>query len=339
VNDAQNPALAIDHLIAGKYRLTGVLGIGGMAIVYEAIHIVTLRRVAVKLIHRDAIAGGELALERFLREARAPSSIAHPGIIETLDAGELPNGQLYLVLERLDGSDLESALATKQISVGELFAIAIEVLDALDAAHSCGFVHRDIKPANIFLADTRNGRRVKLLDFGIARQIDASTSRSIAGGDRIIGTLDYMSPEQAAGEVVDSRSDLWSLGALLFHGLAGRPPFAAPDIFQLVEQIVSGPLPSIAVERPNLPAVIAHVVDRALVRDRERRWQSAAAMRRAIARCLESEETSDLLAQCTGLTRPSGDPLETMRIRRSAERVPAFHMPADEQPTVDLDYP
>lgn len=271
--------------VADKYRLLRVLGIGGMGVVYEAQHAVTHRRVALKMMHNWVAESSPQAGTRFLREAQAAASIGHPAIVDVLDAGQLDGGALYLVFEMLDGRDLEAALAGDELTTGDIISIAIDVLGGLEAAHSRGFVHRDIKPANVFLSKNHAGaREVKLLDFGIAKRVDAgATFTGITAHGSIVGTLEYMSPEQASAHVVDGRTDLWALGALMHRALAGQPPFAGRNQLELVTAILLAPVPSLGSRRPDLPASLVSIVDRALKRERDERWASAAAMRDALA--------------------------------------------------------
>jgi len=269
---------------AGRYQILRLLGEGGMGAVYEARHLFTGRHVALKLIHA-VVARSPTARERFLREAQAPSSIGHAAIVEVLDAGveeETP----YLALELLSGEDLASAIGAQRVEAGDLVRITSEVLGALDAAHEAGLVHRDIKPENVFLVEEGGGPRVKLLDFGITRQLHGTDSK-LTGTGTILGTPYYMSPEQARGEPVDGRADVWSVGAMLYHGLAGRPPFQADNYNLLIVSILTTEAAPLATLRPELPAPLCEVVDRALRRDREARWASAAEMRAALDACEE----------------------------------------------------
>jgi serine/threonine-protein kinase len=284
----------VGKTVADKYRLLRLIGTGGMGSVYEALHVVTHRRVALKLIHAWLIESSPHAVQRFMREARAPASIGHPGIVDVLDAGQNPDGTLYLVFELLEGEDLETALSTRPVSVSEMVRIGIEVLGTLSAAHSRGFIHRDIKPANIFLAEERGGlREIKVLDFGIAKRTGAAISRITAQGS-IVGTLEYMSPEQASGAVIDARSDIWGVGALLYRGIVGEPPFLESEPLELFKHILNGPIPQLADSRPELPYALCEAVDNALRREMEQRWPSANAMRSALLRCDLNDFSTDV---------------------------------------------
>ena len=282
----------IGQLIAGRYRLERLLGAGGMGAVYQAMHEFTQRKVAVKLMHPQ-IARSKLAAERFVREAQAPSSIGHRGIVEVLDGGRADDGSLYLVLELLEGQTLAAALRAGALTPGQLGAIALQLLDALAAAHAAGFVHRDIKPDNVFLVaggdDGANGPQVKLLDFGVISVIDES-SPALTKAGMVLGTPLYMSPEQALGRRVDGRSDLWSLGAVCYQALTGRPPFAGKSAQALIVSISTEEHLPLSVVRPGLPLRMVKVVERALAKQPDKRWQSAEEMADALRIALAGEE-------------------------------------------------
>jgi serine/threonine protein kinase len=264
----------VGNAVGGKYTLKRVLGIGGMGAVYEAVHAYTNRRVAVKILEPEYAASSD-ATARFLQEAQAPSSIGHPNIVEVLDAGEDAAVGLYVVLEYLDGEDMESAVEHGNLDLAALLDVTLQLLDALGAAHARGFVHRDIKPANVFLVRDRAGRlRVKLLDFGIARNV----SRSLTVGNIVMGTPHYMAPEQAKGLPVDARADLWSVGAMLFHALAGVPPFDGDNPNVIMVNIIMQDAPSLAAQRPDLSKTLVHAVERALSKSADARWADAAQM-------------------------------------------------------------
>ncbi len=265
--------------VGGKYDVSRVLGIGGMGAVYEARHAYTGRRVAVKVMGPD-FASSQDAVDRFLQEAQAPSSIGHPNIVEVLDAGEDPELGLYVVLEYLEGEDLEASVERGTVDARTLLGVTAQLLDALGAAHARGFVHRDIKPANIFITRDHDGRtKVKLLDFGIARNV----ARGLTVGKTVMGTPHYMSPEQAEGHPVDGRADLWAVGAVLFHALAGVPPYDGDNPNVIMVSIILGDVPSLKKLRPDLSRALLDVVDRALTKDLDARWQTARQMADALA--------------------------------------------------------
>ncbi|MCA9554947.1 MAG: serine/threonine protein kinase [Myxococcales bacterium] len=274
--------------MGGKYRVLQHLSTGGMGHVYEAEHIYTRRRVALKVMH----AKSDDNSARLMREAEAVSAVDHPGVVEMLDAGRDADGCWYAVFELLVGDDLESRLAGGGMRPAELVAVALNVLEALAATHAQGYVHRDIKPANIFLDCDRGGvQRIKVLDYGIAEPMGSQTSV----GQHRIGTLEYMSPEQAAARPVDARTDVWSVGAVLFRGLTGRGPVQAPNRVELARRLQEEDVPSVGTLRPDLPEDLVSVVDRALAREPSRRWRSAEDMAQALL-CLDPAELAPLPA-------------------------------------------
>ena len=252
----------------GPYRLVREVGSGGMGVVYEAEDIRLRRRVAVKLLPPE-YSQDRSAKERFLREARTASTLDDPNICTVHDIGE-HEGQLYIVMAYYEGETLKERLARGPLPVSEARQIAIEVARALSRAHEAGIVHRDIKPANVML--THRGK-VKVLDFGIAK-MKGDTTLTRTGNSP--GTPAYMSPEQARCELVDGRSDLWSLGALLYEMIAGRRPFPGDDeraILSAVQSRKPEPLDRI---RPEVPPELAQTVARALAKDPAERYQTAA---------------------------------------------------------------
>jgi serine/threonine protein kinase len=213
----------------GPYEILGHLGGGGMGFVYRAWDARLHREVAVKLLHSEFTMPG--MRERFLREARAASALNHPNICTIFDIGE-QNGEPYLVMELLQGQTLKDLIDYRTVQVDEIVCIAREIAEALGAAHAKGVIHRDIKPANIFLVDKPNGAvQAKVLDFGLAKfqggVLGARTNRSLdlTAAGATVGTLAYMSPEQARGEVLDSRTDLFSLGVVLYEMATRHIPF------------------------------------------------------------------------------------------------------------------
>ncbi|MDD9935410.1 MAG: serine/threonine-protein kinase, partial [Myxococcales bacterium] len=295
--------------IADKYHLTRLLGSGGMGAVYEATHQFTQRRVAVKLMHPQFARSG-VAAERFVRESQAPSSIGHPGIVEVLDGGYDNDGSLYLVLELLEGRTLSDDLEQGRMDPDALGHVMLELLDALEAAHAAGFVHRDIKPENIFLVGMDDEPRVKLLDFGVAGVLaDDEDNPNLTKAGSVLGTPLYMSPEQAKGRSVDARSDLWSVGAVMYQALTGRPPFGGDNFQALVVSIVTQEHFPLETVRPDLPVRVTTVVERALEKEPQERWQDAGEMAAALQQALEARRRS-----ATAAERP-----RAMRAERAAQ--------------------
>jgi serine/threonine-protein kinase len=271
-------ASRIGSTVAGKYRLNRLIGVGAIGAVYAAVHQFTGRHVALKVIDSE-IASYEGYAARFLREARAAADIGHPAICDVLDAGQEPDGTLYLVLELLEGRTLEAAIEAQDLRQEEIVRVGVQLLEGLAAAHDRGIVHRDIKPDNVFLTWDEEGElHVKLLDFGVAKNTKGGPDVFRTQQGVVLGTPYYMSPEQAAGDPVDVRADIWSAGAVLFHALTGRPPFDEETYNKLIAKLLNQDPPRLREVRPELPEWLATVVDRALERDLETRWQSARTM-------------------------------------------------------------
>jgi eukaryotic-like serine/threonine-protein kinase len=255
-------------LIGGRYRLERQIGAGATAKVWVAFDQVLERRVAVKML--AAPIGGESDhIERFRREARAVASLQHPHVVTVLDSGE-HDGMPFIVLEYVDGETLKARIQrVGRLTITEAVAFAIEVARALDAAHARGLVHRDVKPQNILL-DTEGG--AKVTDFGIVR---SGGEDALTLGGRVLGTTDYVSPEQALGHHVTGQSDLYSLGIVLYESLTGSVPFSAPTHIAVATKHVREELPDVQQRRPEVSAALAAVVERATAKHLARRYANA----------------------------------------------------------------
>jgi len=286
----------------GPYRLVRELGSGGMGSVHEAVHTITHRRVALKLLHAH-VATVPGVRERFVMEARAACTVDHPNVVEVLDAGVAVTGQLYIALELLEGEALDTRLQRGPLTPDELWLLAEPLLDALQRAHERGIVHRDLKPANVFLARDRAGRLVpKLVDFGIAKLLGADDLALTATGN-LLGTPLYLPPEHVAGaRGATPLGDVYSFAALCYEALCGRPPFEAVTLPQLLLAIASSPVPPL--DEHGVPPPVARVVERGLAREPERRWASAAELAAAL-RDATSASGAVALAQ-TFASGPSG---------------------------------
>ncbi|MGF1511970.1 MAG: serine/threonine-protein kinase [Myxococcota bacterium] len=268
----------VRRVVGRRYELKRLLGSGGMGEVWEARHLFTRRSVAAKLVHASAVRGDPQVAERFFDEAALQASIRHPGVVEVLDAGREPDGTLFLVMELLEGHDLESVLRQGRLRPRELLRVMIRLLDVVAACHARGVVHRDIKPANIFLARSElRPVEVKLLDFGIASGEGGSPSVDV------MGTLDFMSPEQARGEVLGPATDIYSAAAVLYRGLTGLSPHPATHLSELMAMFRQRP--SLGQVRPDLPADISEVVERGLSPYPDERWATAEDMAQGLALC------------------------------------------------------
>ena len=258
----------------GRYEIIKELGQGAMGIVYQALDPNIQRAVALKVL-RPGLSSDQEFRQRFQREARSAGKLAHPGIVTIFDASEQGDTS-FLVMEYLKGQTLAQLIAAGgALSPAVACDIAVQICDALDYAHAAQIVHRDIKPSNIILLP---GDLVKLTDFGIARIM--SEPRMTRTG--IIGTLDYMSPEQARGEDADHRTDIYSLGIVLFEMVTGRPPFQADSPSATLLKLISEPMPSPRALTPAVSAEIETVIFRATDKDPARRYQTAAEMRHAL---------------------------------------------------------
>src|SRR5215213_8631204 len=268
--------------ISGRFRLDEQIGSGGMSTVYRAFDPTLERWVAIKLMHRD-ISSDPDQLERFRREARTVARLNHPHIVTVIDAGE-DEGAPYIVFEYVPGETLKDRIrSVGRLPVPEAVAYAIEIGRALSCAHANRLVHRDVKPQNVLIdADGR----AKVTDFGIARSMEA---KGLTATGRVLGTTDYVSPEQAMGEDVDERSDVYSLGVVLYEMLTGQVPFQAETQVGVAMKHVNEPMPDVQAKRPEVSAAVASVVDRATTKDPRDRYGTVAEMVRDLEQTLEVE--------------------------------------------------
>ncbi|MBX7194526.1 MAG: serine/threonine protein kinase [Sandaracinaceae bacterium] len=259
-------------VVADRYRIARVLGVGGMGGVYEAEHLLIGKKVALKCLHREYARDRDI-VERFKREARAATLIGNDHIIDVTDMGDLPDGSPFLVMEYLAGKPLASLCEHGPLPIRRAVHIARQICSALGAAHDKGIVHRDLKPENVFLIE-RNGDPdfVKVLDFGISKMHSSGVDKGLTRTGMAMGTPSYMSPEQAQGSKnLDHRTDVWALGVILYEMLAARRPFDADSYPLLLMNIVATDPDPVAWYRKDLPPALAELVMKCLVKDQDGR--------------------------------------------------------------------
>ncbi|HEY6186532.1 MAG TPA: serine/threonine-protein kinase [Pyrinomonadaceae bacterium] len=281
----------VPHIIAGRFRIECEIGRGGMGTVYRATHLGLERPVAVKIIKTE-FASDPHVTDRFLREARTMARLRHPHAAMIFDAGNLPDGRHFIIMEFVEGATLSETLQRDgRFTPERAVRIASDICDVLGEAHSLGIIHRDLKPSNIIL----NERGVCVLDFGVAKVLQTTSSDKVAthattGSGAIVGTPRYMSPEQCMGQKIDVRSDLYSLGVCLYEMLAGRPPFIDPLASAvLVKQATAQPTP-ITTLRPDLPRTLAAAIHTLLAKQPEHRPRSAGAARSLLEKSIVQPE-------------------------------------------------
>jgi serine/threonine-protein kinase len=290
------------QVLAGKYRIERVLGVGGMGVVVSALHLQLDERVALKFLLPEALTNPE-AVARFAREARAAVKIKSVHVARVSDVGTLETGAPYMVMEFLQGQDLSAVIRDRgALPYADAVDLVLQACEALSEAHALGIVHRDLKPANLFLITAADGSPcIKVLDFGISKLISADSSGHDYGMTKthaIIGSPLYMSPEQMqSSRDVDGRSDIWAVGTILFELLAARPPFLADTMPQLCAAILQGAPPLPRQFRPDLPPGLEVAILRCLEKDRTQRFANVGELAAALA------------------------PFGTANARRSAERV------------------
>jgi serine/threonine-protein kinase len=316
----------IGDVIAAKYRLDKVAGEGGMGIVYAAEHLVLKQRVAVKVLLPDA-AQSEAIVERFAREARAAARINSEHVARVLDAGSLPSGAPFLVMEFLEGCDLEELVdLQKTLAVTEVVDYLVQALEGLAHAHAVKIVHRDLKPANLFLACRPDGTNaIKLLDFGISKSGAARPEDKRLTGHHVLGSPVYMSPEQLRNSPdIDGRADIWSIGVVGYELLSGVPPFDGDGVGEIFAAILEkSPVP-LTERNAKVPEDLASILARCLRRDPDERWADVGELARALApfgtdpNTPVVERAEQVLARARLMEVPK-TPLETLRLVEAIE--------------------
>jgi eukaryotic-like serine/threonine-protein kinase len=310
----------IGTLISERYRLDEKIGSGGMSSVYRAFDPTLERWVAIKLMHRD-ISHDPDQLERFRREARAVAQLSHPHVVTVIDAGE-DDGAPYIVFECVEGETLKERIRRLgRLPVAEAVAYAIEIGRALEAAHAHRLVHRDVKPQNVLI--DRDGR-AKVTDFGIARSLEA---QGLTATGRVLGTTDYVSPEQALGHEVTGQSDIYSLGIVLYEMLTGETPFKADTQVAVAMKHVRDPLPDVQRRRPEASATLAAVVERATAKETQNRYHDVSEMVHDLEEVLaiEAARTGQMTGEATTVLKSlSGDTADFAPIRLRRPRRALF---------------
>jgi eukaryotic-like serine/threonine-protein kinase len=318
------------------YRIVEQLGAGGMGVVFKAQDSRLERAVALKFLP-EKVAQEPLALERFRREARAASALNHPGICTIYDVGE-QDGRAFIAMEFIDGETLRNHVHGQPLAVAELLELGIQITEALEVAHAEGIIHRDIKPANIFV--TKRGR-AKVLDFGLAKLVPKGVAGADSGGESegstsvagiISGTPSYMSPEQVRGDDLDSRTDIFSLGLVLYEMATGRQAFGGGTGGAIIEAVLTRPPVPLRSINPDIPPSLEALIDKALHKNREQRYQHAADMLAELQRLkrnidsgpLDREaESGSLIASTAGLGSSASQPISQTLTRQSG----AFRSP------------
>ncbi len=268
----------VGELIAGRYELEKLVGSGGMSNVFRAHDRLLERTVALKILH-EQYTRDEDYVERFRREARAVAQLTHPNIVTVIDRGE-QEGRQFIVFEYIDGENLKELTNRGPLEVREAIRLSLQVARALSFAHERGLVHRDVKPQNVLLNEDR---QAKVTDFGIARSLDV---HGVTQTGTVLGTSDYIAPEQARGQKVDPKTDIYSLGVVLYELLSGDVPYAGDNFVAVAMRHVNEPVPSVIERRPDCPMRLDLAIQRAMSKDPEDRFESMADFVDELEACL-----------------------------------------------------
>ncbi|MBA2540430.1 MAG: protein kinase [Deltaproteobacteria bacterium] len=288
--DDEHAPIQIDKTV-GNYRIERKLGGGGMGVVYLAEHVTLGRKAVVKFVHPEYSRNSEF-VQRFFTEAKTAATIRHPGIVDVFDYGQDSHGNSYIVMELLEGESMRDMLARERtLRIEIAVALGIQIASALAAAHARGVVHRDLKPDNVFMVtapDMPNGIRAKVLDFGLAKVTNVQGGMGVTRTGAILGTPLYMSPEQCRTAVaVDHRTDVYSLGCMVFEMIAGRPPFIDNTVGDLIAAHIAKPAPALRGFHPEIPQALEDLVAKALAKDPAERQQSMEALATELATITE----------------------------------------------------
>jgi serine/threonine-protein kinase len=340
----------IGQTLAGKYKIEKLIKQGGMGAVYRGKHVLMDKTVAIKVL-KPSLAGDDAVVARFSREAKAASKISHPHAVSVTDFGEAENGVVFLVMEYLDGRTLKEVVTSEgPLRLNRAVNIVRQVAGALDAAHSQGVIHRDLKTENIMLVRHNGDEWSKVLDFGIAKilQPHGHGESDITHANLVVGTPQYMSPEQCSQSgALDARSDVYSLGIIVYEMLAGRAPFAGESATAIMMKQVQDPAPSVLSARPDLPEAVDGVIKKALAKQPIDRYQSAGELSSDLMRAASIEAASDpaLTALTAAQTVPNtpvtataddGDEVTVVRPRPEITQVRA-HVQPNVRPELTVD--
>lgn len=315
----------IGTTLAGKYRIEARLNEGGMGTVYRGTHVLMEKTVAIKVL-RPSLAADEKIVARFSREARAASRISHPNALTVTDFGEDENGIVFLVMEFLSGRTLKQLIRDEgPLPLTRVVEIVRQVGDALNAAHTQGVVHRDLKSDNIMLVDTMAGDHAKVLDFGIAKinEPEGKRDTELTAPNLVIGTPQYMSPEQCSQDsAIDARSDIYSLGVIMYEMLVGHVPFTADSPTMVMMKHLQEPVPSVLEERSDLPASIGRVIARAMAKLPANRYQTIAELIEDLTIASGTAQFAPVPAAPVSATPVSDDADEVTVVRTRQEPLP-----------------
>lgn len=286
VQKQEAPESLVGQVIADRYQILEVLGQGGIGVVYKAKHTLMDRIVAFKMLKKETLAD-ERSVQRFQQEAKAMCSLNHPNVVSVFDFGVTSSGSAFLVMDFLDGIDLDSLVQENgYLEPDEVVCIFVQICDALTHAHSHGIIHRDIKPGNVIILNPGTNAQVKLVDFGMAKfqPREGREMQALTRPGEVFGSPYYMSPEQCTGMELDLRSDLYSTGCVMYEALTGRPPFLGNNMVQMAEMHIKTEPTSIAelIEDPNFPPWLDKIVIKSLAKNVNERYQSAAEMKQAL---------------------------------------------------------
>jgi serine/threonine-protein kinase len=310
----------LPELDASRFEMLDVIGTGGMGTVHRAVQRSVGRHVAIKVLAPEHAANAS-GLARFVREANIIARLTHPNIVQLIDFGKDKEGKLLLVMELLEGEPLRSVLRREQrLPIERAVYVTVQALNALRVAHNAGVIHRDLKPENIFIHRSGDDDHVKVLDFGVAKITQAEEVGHHTTQGSLIGTLRYMAPEQIAGEAPDARIDVYAMGMLLYEMLSGTLPYDTRDRFVLLRQIIAEEPVHLMVRAPDIPAPLADVVMRAIIKTPRDRFQSADDFRRALTPFLAADHArlqalADASSRPPTGTYPSGGEIRSGVVR------------------------